>query len=175
MTLPTESRPTWRAPVPRLLALAAAALALHAAAGAPPALAQDAQEPQSSEREKQDLNTIATLSVGLVIQSFGYIGVYGDLLSSGAYESEQVVNMLGDTVKYLTNARRDLVRYQDPGFSLSPGDRAYLSDVAQIMTLLIEEAESLRGFAQSRAEGDLGKFRSARDSALKRINLLIRP
>jgi hypothetical protein len=133
------------------------------------------QVPQGSERESQDLNTIATLSVGLVIQSFGYIGTYGDLLASGAYDSQQVANMLGDTVRYLSNAHRDLARYQDPGFNVSAGDRQYLAEVTTILELLIQEAESLRGYASTRAEGDLANYRSARDTALRRIDRLIKP
>jgi hypothetical protein len=172
MTSP-RTRPAWRALAARLAIVSA--LAFPLLAGAPPLAAQVGQSPQTSERETQDINTIATLSVGLVIQSFGYIGVYGDLLSSGAYDSNQVINMLGDTVKYLTNAHRELSRYQSPGFDLSPGDRQYLAEVAAIVALLIEEAESLRGFAQTRAEDDLVKFRGARDNAWKRIERLIKP
>ncbi|MDR1082234.1 MAG: hypothetical protein LBQ79_15100 [Deltaproteobacteria bacterium] len=190
--MPTSalSRPSGRAAGPRLAAAALAALAI--AVYAPHAGAQDVPEqrpphpesqeqpvpgqaPQGSERESQDLNTIATLSVGLVIQSFGYIGAYGDLLSSGAYDSQQVINMLGDTVRYLSNAHRDLSRYQAPGSTVSAGDRQYLAEVTTILELLIEEAESLRGFANTRAEGDLARYRSARDTAWKRIDRLIKP
>jgi hypothetical protein len=135
---------------------------------------QPGQDSQVSERESHDLNTIATLSVGLTLQAFGYIGAYGDLFSSGAYESEQVINMLGDAVRYLANAHRELARYQDPDFSLTPGDRRYLAEVASIIELLIQEAESLRLFAQSRDDGDLQKFRRARDNAWKRLDRLIK-
>jgi hypothetical protein len=150
---------------------------LPLAAHSPSLLAQevpDPQAPQESELQKQDLNTIATLSVSLAIQAFGYIGAYGDLFSTGAYDSDQVINMLGDTVRYLANARRDLSRYQDPDFKISSGDRQYLAEVTAILGLLIEEAESLRGFAQTRAEGDLERYRGTRDRAWKRIESLIR-
>ncbi|MDR3153569.1 MAG: hypothetical protein LBW85_04675 [Deltaproteobacteria bacterium] len=189
-TLPEPLRPWGRSGG---LAVAIPALILTAAlglAGAPALRAQEARDPQGapealepgisgpsepSEREKLDLTTIATLSVGLIIQSYGYIGVYGDLLSSGAYDSNQVINMLGDTVKYLSNAHRELVRYQDPAFNVTQGDRQYLAEVAEIVTLLIGEAESLRAYAQSRADDDLSKFRRARDTVLSRIQRLIRP
>ncbi|MDR1313595.1 MAG: hypothetical protein LBQ12_07845 [Deltaproteobacteria bacterium] len=196
MTTTEKPRGAGRAPARRpILVFLLAALA--AASWTPDAAAQDeygdqdqqaeepqaaepqapaaVQPPQASEREIQDLNAIATLSVGLVIQSFGYIGAYGDLLSSGAYDSQQVINMLGDTVKYLGNAHRELARYQDPGFAVSSGDRQYLAEVTTILELLIEEAESLRGFANSRAEGDLARYRVARDNAWKRIDRLIKP
>jgi hypothetical protein len=171
MTAPQKTRPA----APAATLAIALALAAALACGAPDLMAQgaQAQEPGTSERERQDINTIATLSVGLVIQSFGYIGVYGDLLSSGSYESGQVIAMLGETVRYLSNAHRELARYQNPAFGVSAGDRQYLADVATIVELLIVEAESLRAFAQNRTEANLAKYRDARATVLTRIDRLV--
>jgi hypothetical protein len=125
-----------------------------------------------SEREKLDINTIATLSVGLVIQSFGYIGTYADLLSKGVYEPQQVREMLGETIQYLSNARSVLNQYQNSDIAISPGDRRYLKEISAILDILIQEADSLSSFAQSHSEEDLKKYKDSWEQALKLIERL---
>jgi hypothetical protein len=150
-------------------------LSLGVFGGPRPALAQDEAGAESSvsERERLDINTIATLSVGLVIQAFGYIGVYGDLLGRDVYEPQLVIQMLGDTVAYLRNAQNQLRLYQDSSLGVNPGDQQYLAEMSAILALLIEEAESLSSFAQTRSESDLQKYRDARDNAWALISKAI--
>jgi hypothetical protein len=133
------------------------------------------QSAAQSERERLDSNALATLSVGLVIQSFGYIGAFADLLSKGVYEPEIVRSMLGETVQYLTNAQNVLHQYQNRSVSVSPGDRRYIGEVENILVLLIQEAESLSSFALSHSEEDLQNYRTSRDKALKLIDKLTKP
>ncbi|MDR2459899.1 MAG: hypothetical protein LBE38_03820 [Deltaproteobacteria bacterium] len=125
-----------------------------------------------SERVRLDSNTIATLSVGLVIQSFGYIGTYADLLSRNVYEPQQVRQMLGETIQYLSNAKNVLNQYQDRNIEVSPGDRRYLKEISEILDILIQEADSLSSFAQSHSEEDLKKYKDSRERALKLIDKL---
>ncbi|MDR1164836.1 MAG: hypothetical protein LBO66_03015 [Deltaproteobacteria bacterium] len=163
-------------PLPRFFRrLARYLLALALGLGlalAGPAAAQDSpgEGAAVSPREIQDLNTIATLSVGLVIQAFGYIGTYADLLSRDVYEAQLVTQMLGDTVRYLRNALVQLRLYQDASLDVSRGDRQYLAEITEILVLLIEEAESLSAFAQTHAESDLQNYKDARDKAWSLIS-----
>ncbi|MDR2352898.1 MAG: hypothetical protein LBF22_06990 [Deltaproteobacteria bacterium] len=131
--------------------------------------AQDEMETMT-EREILDINTIATLSVGLVIQSYGYIGTYADLLGNNVYEPGKVTQMLGDTVKYLENALYQLRLYESATIDIKPGDKQYLKDVAAIIVILIQEAKSLQAFAQTHAEPDLLSYKEAREKAWKLIS-----
>jgi hypothetical protein len=130
----------------------------------------DESTPQG--REWLDINTIATLSIGLVIQSFGYIGIYGDLLSQGVYTSEKVSEMLNETVKYLGNANTIINMYQNRNIQMNPGDKRYLATISQIIDLLIKEAKSLSAFSQSHAEDDLKEYNLSREKAWDLISKL---
>jgi hypothetical protein len=135
----------------------------------------EAPDPGQDERESLDSNAIATLSVGLVIQSLGYVGIYADLLSKGVYDPELVTKMLGETVQYMTNARNVLHQYQSRSVEVRSGDRRYLGEIENILNLLIQEAESLSAFARTRSEDDLQKYRESREKAIKLIDKLTKP
>jgi hypothetical protein len=118
---------------------------------------------------------VATLSVGLVIQSFGYIGIIADLMTSQIYDTERISNMLGETVQYLTNVQNLLHQYQNRGLNVSRGDRKFIGEIEEIVVLLIQEAESLSAFNQSHLEADLQGYRTSREKALKLIDKLTKP
>ncbi|MDR2350235.1 MAG: hypothetical protein LBF41_06375 [Deltaproteobacteria bacterium] len=125
------------------------------------------QNSKQSEREMLDINAIATLSVGIVIQSYGYIGIFADLYGKGVYDARQVKEMLDVTVQYLNNAQNILHKYQSRSVDVAPGDRRYIAEIEGILVILIREAENLLSFTQTRSEADLAKYNESRVQAHK--------
>jgi hypothetical protein len=133
---------------------------------------ENGQTPKELAREKLDINTIATLSVGIVIQTYGYIGTYGDLLGKGVYDATLVVQMLRDTIQYLNNAQNVIHQYQSRTIDVASGDRRFLGEIEEIIKILIQEAENLTTFAQTHKVEDLEKFNDSRKHALRLIDKL---
>ena len=148
-----------------VLMIAASAGALYAQNGR----SADAQ----TERERLDLNAIATLSVAVLIQSYGYIGTYADLFSTGVYDAERVNQMLRETTIYLRNSRDQLKLFQSSAAGVSSGDRQYLGEVTDILDLLIAEAESLSAFTLSHNQDDLRKYEANKTRAWSRLSKLL--
>ncbi|MDR2405611.1 MAG: hypothetical protein LBE27_04495 [Deltaproteobacteria bacterium] len=140
-----------------------------------PSLLQAQSDPsaQQAERESLDLNTIATLSVAVVFQSFGYIGTYADLLGTGVYDAARVTEMLRETTVYLQNSRDQLRLFQASAMGLSTGDKKYLAEVVTIMDLLIAEADSLKAFALNHNQADLKKYEANKTRAWSHLSKLL--
>ncbi|MDR2340608.1 MAG: hypothetical protein LBF40_10860 [Deltaproteobacteria bacterium] len=157
------------------LGLAALAILLACALAPGPLFAQAAKGPNGdSDRESLDLNTIATLSVALVFQAYGYIGTYADLLSTGVYEADRVNAMLKETTIYLQNSRDRLTLFQTSAMGLSSGDKKYIAEVVTILDLLISEAQSLSAFALNHNENDLKQYEASKTKAWSSISKLLR-
>jgi hypothetical protein len=116
-------------------------------------------------RETLHLTTIGTYSAGFVLQSYGYIGVLADVLSQGVYEAEMVRSMLGETITFLRNAREQLTAYLGGSIQIAAGDMKFIRGISDIIMNLIEEAEALSSFAQSRDKADLERFEDSRKKA----------
>jgi hypothetical protein len=128
---------------------------------------------QQQQRQSLDLNTIATLSVAVVFQSFGYIGTYADLLGTGVYDSNRVQEMLRETTVYLQNSRDQLKLYQASAVGLSSGDKRYLAEVTTIIDLLIAEADSLKAYAINHKQADLKKYEANKTRAWTHLSKLL--
>ncbi|MDR2199159.1 MAG: hypothetical protein LBR53_06880 [Deltaproteobacteria bacterium] len=140
----------------------------------PPLSAQNAREAAPDRgRESLDLNTIATLSVAVLFQSFGYIGTYADLLATGVYDAERVTTMLKETTFYLRNSRDQLKLFQSSAAGLRRGDQRYLSEVVTTLELLITEAESLSAYALRHEQDDLKRFEASKDKAWTHLSGLL--
>jgi hypothetical protein len=166
--IPSRATPRAGRPCLAALALALACLILPQSLQAQPQ-AQD----QRTERESLDLNTIATLSVALVFQAYGYIGTYADLLGAGVYEGAKVTEMLKETIIYLQNSRDRLKLFQTSAMGLSAGDKRYLAEVVEILDLLIAEARSLSSFAANPNHEDRKSYEANKTKAWSSISKLL--
>ncbi|MDR2140966.1 MAG: hypothetical protein LBR11_04130 [Deltaproteobacteria bacterium] len=123
------------------------------------------ESPGAAGRESLHLNTIGTYSAGFVLQSYGYIGVLADVMSQGVYEPEMVRGMLKETITFLRNANQQLSLYQDKTLRFSQADQRFIDGINSIINDLINEAEALSAFAESRKEEDLQRFETSRKKA----------
>ncbi|MDR2444188.1 MAG: hypothetical protein LBE31_11810 [Deltaproteobacteria bacterium] len=161
------------------LALSSEALAQNESSGSLPA--SEAGDPKGPIVQPQfsdavlahHLNTIGTYSAGFVLQSFGYIGVLADVFSQHIYDPDMVRSMLGETITYLNNARRQLVDYQTLQIPLSKTDLDFIDSISDILADLVAEAEALRSFTESLNQEDLKKYNKARESAWNKIKKLL--
>ncbi|MDR1656425.1 MAG: hypothetical protein LBT47_02565 [Deltaproteobacteria bacterium] len=119
------------------------------------------------------LNTIGTYSAGFVLQSYGYIGVLADVFSQNIYDPSIVRSMLGETITYLNNARKQLVDYQTLQIPLSKTDLSFIDSISDILADLLIEAEALRDFTESHKADDLKRFNDSRQNAWTRIKKLL--
>jgi hypothetical protein len=149
------------------VALAATLVAAWAPAG--PAWAQAAQPPAGEEnqaaREAIHLGALGAYSAGFVLEAYGYIGLLADVLHHGVYEPEIVKSMLGETRLFLQKALDRLTVYRDGTIAVLPEDLAFINGIAEIITLLLEEADGLTAYCDGFAKEDFLRFRDSRVKA----------
>jgi hypothetical protein len=150
------------------------ALALSALAPAGPLAAQAPPLPPSFEdnpagREVVHLGALGAYSAGFVLEAYGYIGLLADVLHYGIYEPEIVKSMLGETRVFLQKAQDKLTVYQKGTVTVQPEDLAFINGIAEIITLLIAEADGLSAYCDGFAKADFERFRDSRTKALALI------
>jgi hypothetical protein len=159
-----------------LRAAAAASLAAAVLAfAAPPAPAQQAAPAQAvpappaggspAEREAVHLGALGAYSAGFVLEAYGYIGLLADVLHHGVYEPETVKSMLGETRIFLKKALDKLEVYRTGQVAVQPEDLAFINGIAEIITLLIAEADGLSAYCDGFAKEDFQRFRDSRAQA----------
>ncbi|MDR1313596.1 MAG: hypothetical protein LBQ12_07850 [Deltaproteobacteria bacterium] len=144
-----------------VLALAALAWPLGVPVAAQEGASPSAEDGQAS-REAVHLGALGAYSAGFVLEAYGYIGLLADVLHHGVYEPEIVKSMLGETRVFLQKALDRLAVYRNGTVSVQAEDLAFINGIAEILTLLIEEADGLTAYCEGFAKEDFQRFRDSR-------------
>ncbi|MDR3153568.1 MAG: hypothetical protein LBW85_04670 [Deltaproteobacteria bacterium] len=134
-------------------------------AASPPPSAAPAIEDTPAAREMVHLGALGAYSAGFVLEAYGYIGLLADVLHHGVYEPEIVKSMLGETRVFLQKALEKLTVYRNGTVTVQPEDLVFINGIAEIITLLIAEADGLAAYCEGFSKSDFERFSESRTRA----------
>jgi hypothetical protein len=111
------------------------------------------------------LGALGAYSAGFVLEAYGYIGLLADVLHHGVYEPEIVKSMLGETRVFLQKALEKLTVYRNGTVTVQPEDLVFINGIAEIITLLIAEADGLAAYCEGFSKSDFERFSESRTRA----------
>lgn len=136
------------------------------AAPASPEVPETAIDPEADR-----LYLIGAVGGSHVYTTYAYIGVLADSLSKELYTSEQVQELLNETVAMSDSLLKQMRKVRAGG--LSDVDAKAIDNMIQIYVLLQDEARAAAAFAQSRSPEDASRFDKIRTDVWPRIATLL--
>lgn len=130
-----------------------------------------ATEPPPADPDADRLYLIGAMGGSLVYTTYAYIGVLADSLSKDLYTTEQVQDLLKETIAMSQSLVKRLERVRASG--LTEEDQQAIDRMVAIHNLLQDQAQAASRFAESRSAQDAEAFDTVRSTVWPRISLLL--
>jgi hypothetical protein len=134
-----------------------------------PASPDEPETPVDPEADR--LYLIGAVGGSHVYTTYAYIGVLADSLSKELYKTEQVQELLNETVAMSDSLLKQLRKVRAGG--LSDVDAQAIDNMIDIYELLKDEARAAAAFARSRSSEDADKFDKVRTTVWPKIAALL--
>lgn len=139
--------------------------------GNPPPTEPLPAEPPPADPDSERLYLIGAMGGSLVYTTYAYIGVLADSLSKDLYTTQQVQELLKETIAMSQSLIKRLERVRAGG--LTEEDQEAIDKMIAIHKLLQDQAQAASRFAATRSAQDAETFDTARSTVWPRISQLL--
>lgn len=128
---------------------------------------------QTCQGKSQALETIGSISGGMLYNTYVSIGVIADGFHDKVYDAEYTRALMDEQITLIASVDSSLMKLEQSGFLTDTSDIRYLKEIRIAFGYLSNEAYYLKLYANDSSDSNADNFQYYREKAWKLIAVLL--